>query len=122
MAATGGQPAFNAMNSICVVGQVKMTGSHVQLSEDSANAAGNSEMGGFVLWQKNPDLWCLELVVSGFKICAGSDGKIAWNQSSSQPCHANKGPARPLRRFFQASHHLMKMITMIMILASHANN
>ncbi|KAK7856611.1 hypothetical protein CFP56_022612 [Quercus suber] len=49
----------------------------------------------------NPDLWYLELVVSGFKVSAGSDGKVAWNQSSSQPSHANKGPPRPLRRFFQ---------------------
>lgn len=65
------------------------------------NRSGMPEIGGFVLWQKNPDLWFLELVVSSFKVGAGSDGKVAWNQSSSQPCNANKGPPRPLRRFFQ---------------------
>ncbi|KAH0874679.1 hypothetical protein HID58_072041 [Brassica napus] len=50
---------------------------------------------------KNPNLWFLELVVSGFKISAGSDGKVAWNQSSTQPSQAHRGPPRPLRRFFQ---------------------
>ncbi|KAL2346333.1 hypothetical protein Fmac_000333 [Flemingia macrophylla] len=69
--------------------------------DDSVESRGKPEVGSFVLWQKNPDLWCVELVVSGFKVSAGSDGKVAWNQSSSQPFHANKGPARPLRRFFQ---------------------
>ncbi|KAL5780467.1 hypothetical protein ACOSQ2_011204 [Xanthoceras sorbifolium] len=101
VAATGGQSAFNAVNSMYAVGQVKMLGSEMQQGDDSVHTRGNCEIGGFVLWQKNPDLWCLELVVSGYKICAGSDGKIAWNQSSSQPCNANKGPPRPLRRFFQ---------------------
>uniref|UniRef100_A0A5B7B1P1 DUF620 family protein n=1 Tax=Davidia involucrata TaxID=16924 RepID=A0A5B7B1P1_DAVIN len=53
------------------------------------------------LWQKNPDLWFLELVVSGCKVSAGSNGKVAWSQSSSGPSNASKGPPRPLRRFFQ---------------------
>ncbi|KAG4391903.1 hypothetical protein AAZX31_04G032400 [Glycine max] len=69
--------------------------------DDSVQSRGKTEVGGFVLWQKNPDLWCLELVVSGFKVGAGINGKLAWNHSSSQPFHANKGPSRPLRRFFQ---------------------
>lgn len=88
------------------VGQVKMQGSEMHQGDDSVHARGNCEAGGFVLWQKNPDLWCLELVVAGFKVSAGSNGKIAWNQSSSQPNHAHRGPARPLRRFFQVTHHL----------------
>ncbi|KAK9678337.1 hypothetical protein RND81_11G204800 [Saponaria officinalis] len=37
----------------------------------------DGEVGGFVLWSKKPDLWSLELVVSGTKISAGSDGKVA---------------------------------------------
>lgn len=78
-----------------------MLGSEMQQGDDSVSAKGNCEAGGFVLWQKNPDLWCLELVVAGFKICAGSNGKVAWNQSSSQPNVAHRGPPRPLRRFFQ---------------------
>ncbi|KAG6608528.1 hypothetical protein SDJN03_01870, partial [Cucurbita argyrosperma subsp. sororia] len=101
VAAAGGQAALNSVNSMYAVGQVKMLGSAMQQGEDSVQMKGKCEVGGFVLWQKNPDLWYLELVVSGYKISAGSDGKVAWNQSSSQPSHANKGPPRPLRRFFQ---------------------
>ncbi|KAM4121941.1 hypothetical protein ACJW30_01G043900 [Castanea mollissima] len=101
VAATGGQAALNSVKSMYAVGQVKMVGSEMRQGDVSLHAKGNCEVGGFVLWQKNPDLWYLELVVSGFKVSAGSDGKVAWNQSSSQPSHANKGPPRPLRRFFQ---------------------
>ncbi|KAB5527867.1 hypothetical protein DKX38_021714 [Salix brachista] len=101
IAAIGGALALNSVKSMCAVGQVKMAASEMHQGEDSAHAEGKSEVGGFVLWQKNPDLWYLELVVSGYKVSAGSDGKVAWNQSSSQASHANRGPPRPLRRFFQ---------------------
>ncbi|XP_021284398.1 uncharacterized protein LOC110416681 [Herrania umbratica] len=101
VAATGGHLALTSMTSMYAVGQVKMQGSEMQQGDDSVHTRGNCEVGGFVLWQKNPDLWYLELVVSGFKVSAGSDGKVAWNQSSSQPGHASRGPPRPLRRFFQ---------------------
>ncbi|KAF4346653.1 hypothetical protein G4B88_009916 [Cannabis sativa] len=101
LAAIGGLGPLNSINNMYVVGQVKMMGSEMKVGDDSVQPKGKSEVGGFVLWQKNPDLWYLELVVSGFKVSAGSDGKVAWNQSSSQPSHANKGPPRPLRRFFQ---------------------
>ncbi|KAL5558068.1 hypothetical protein UlMin_034279 [Ulmus minor] len=101
LAATGGLAALTSITSMYAVGQVKMLGSEMREGDSSVHAKGKSEVGGFVLWQKNPDLWCLELVVSGFKVSAGSDGKIAWNQSSTQPCHPNKGPPRPLRRLFQ---------------------
>ncbi|XP_010529523.1 PREDICTED: uncharacterized protein LOC104806359 [Tarenaya hassleriana] len=109
VAACGGPAALNGVKSMYAVGQVKMHGSEMQLGEAEATATagrpakGGSafEVGGFVLWQKNPNLWFLELVVSGFKISAGSDGKVAWNQSSAQPSHAHRGPPRPLRRFFQ---------------------
>ncbi|KAK7283350.1 hypothetical protein RIF29_12802 [Crotalaria pallida] len=106
IAATGGVAALNSLNSMYAVGQVRMHVSNQLCQSDDidiecVSARGQAEVGGFVLWQKNPDLWCLELVVSGFKVSAGSDGKVAWNQSSSQPFHANRGPPRPLRRFFQ---------------------
>ncbi|KAM7272637.1 hypothetical protein ACFE04_027300 [Oxalis oulophora] len=101
IAATGGPIALNAMKSMYAVGQVKMQGSEMHKGDDSVRTQGNCEAGGFVLWQKNPDLWYLELIVAGFKVSAGSDGKVAWNQSFSQPSIANKGPPRPLRRFFQ---------------------
>ncbi|KAL8523761.1 hypothetical protein ACS0TY_013651 [Phlomoides rotata] len=93
VAATGGVATLNAVNSMYAVGQVKM----VVACEGVESGC---ESGGFVVWQKNPDLWYLELVVSGHKISAGSDGKMAWSQSSSNS-NASRGPPRPLRRFFQ---------------------
>ncbi|CAJ1973317.1 unnamed protein product [Sphenostylis stenocarpa] len=100
VAATGGVAALNSLESIYAMGRVRIcSGSEIQ--EGEFEARGKPELGGFVLWQKNPDSWCLELVVSGYKVSAGCDGKIAWNSSSSQPFHANKAPARPLRRLFQ---------------------
>jgi hypothetical protein len=36
--------------------------------------------GGFMLWQKRPELWCVEMVVSGSsgaKMSAGSDSEVA---------------------------------------------
>ncbi|KAL0878063.1 hypothetical protein Bca101_027769 [Brassica carinata] len=108
VAACGGPAALSAVKSMYAVGQVRMQGSEMVAGEDEGTTAtpvrlgkGNFEVGGFVLWQKNPNLWFLELVVSGFKISAGSDGKVAWNQSSTQPSQAHRGPPRPLRRFFQ---------------------
>ncbi|XP_042490958.1 uncharacterized protein LOC122070797 [Macadamia integrifolia] len=103
IAATGGLSALNAVHSMYAIGQVKMTSSEFHLSEgdESVKARGNAEIGGFVLWQKNPDLWYLELVVSGCKVSAGSDGKVAWRQYAAQQSHASKGPPRPLRRFVQ---------------------
>ncbi|KAB2628078.1 hypothetical protein D8674_032873 [Pyrus ussuriensis x Pyrus communis] len=104
VAATGGLAALNSVNSMCAVGEVKMVGSEMHQGDNDSvhvQSKGNGEVGGFVLWQKDPDLWYLELFVSGFKVSAGSDGKVAWNQCGSQPCHANKGLPRPLRRFFQ---------------------
>ncbi|KAI8549697.1 hypothetical protein RHMOL_Rhmol06G0045200 [Rhododendron molle] len=101
LAATGGQAALDSLRSMYAVGQVKMVSSDIHQGGDSTNAKRNCEVGGFVLWQKNPDLWFLELVVSGCKVSAGSDGKVAWSQSSSQPSQASRGPPRPLRRFFQ---------------------
>ncbi|KAL1309475.1 hypothetical protein HN51_052160 [Arachis hypogaea] len=101
VAATGGHSALNSVKSMYAMGQVRICGSEMRPDEEIFHPTGRREAGGFVLWQKNPDLWCIELVVSGFKVSAGSDGKLAWNQSSSQPFQANKGPPRPLRRFFQ---------------------
>ncbi|XP_059283110.1 uncharacterized protein LOC132036744 isoform X2 [Lycium ferocissimum] len=96
VAACGGQAALNLLNSMCAVGQVKMSTSDMNQSGSKCH----SEAGAFVLWQKNPVLWVLELVVSGCKVSAGSNGKVAWSQSSSSST-ASKGPPRPLRRFFQ---------------------
>ncbi|XP_049412520.1 uncharacterized protein LOC125875578 [Solanum stenotomum] len=100
VAACGGQAALNSVNSMCAVGQVKMSTSDMHQSGINDNSKCHCEVGAFVLWQKNPDQWVLELVVSGCKVSAGSNGKVAWSQSSSSSS-ASKGPPRPLRRFFQ---------------------
>uniref|UniRef100_A0A6N2KF59 DUF620 domain-containing protein n=1 Tax=Salix viminalis TaxID=40686 RepID=A0A6N2KF59_SALVM len=98
IAAIGGALALNSVKSMCAVGQVKMAASEMHQGEGSAHAEGKSEVGGFVLWQKEPRFMVPR--TSCFWL-QGSDGKVAWNQSSSQASHANRGPPRPLRRFFQ---------------------
>ncbi|WCJ19750.1 hypothetical protein M5689_002028 [Euphorbia peplus] len=111
IAAVGGEKALNSVESMCAMGKVKMAASEFCSGEGSlsnkvvkaknSRNGGGGEMGGFVLWQKRPDLWCLELVVSGCKISAGSDGKVAWRQTPWHHSHASRGPPRPLRRFLQ---------------------
>ncbi|XVE82652.1 hypothetical protein DITRI_Ditri16bG0023200 [Diplodiscus trichospermus] len=102
IAATGGQPALNAVHSMCVTGQVKITASEFHQGDAKrVNVKNTEEMGGFVLWQKDPDLWSLELILSGCKVVSGSNGKLSWRLSSNQQAPVSKGPPRPLRRFLQ---------------------
>ncbi|KAJ6311841.1 hypothetical protein OIU77_013568 [Salix suchowensis] len=109
IAAVGGERALNSVDSMYAMGKVKMAASEFCAGEGSLNSnkmmkvknQRHGEMGGFVLWKKGPDLWCLELVVSGCKISAGSDGKVAWRQTPWHHSHASRGPPRPLRRFLQ---------------------
>ncbi|XP_051123900.1 uncharacterized protein LOC127246509 isoform X2 [Andrographis paniculata] len=101
LAATGGSSALNAIKSMYAVGQMKLAiVSDVTHNPQPQAAMKASEAGGFVLWQKNPDLWYLELVVSTYKISAGSDGKTSWSHSSLN-LNPTKLPPRPLRRLFQ---------------------
>ncbi|KAI3665495.1 hypothetical protein L6452_44122 [Arctium lappa] len=101
MAAIGGQPALNTVQSLCAVGQIKISASDFHQGDEAVNSKSRDEAGGFVLWQKNPNLWCLELLVSGCKVISGSNGKISWRQSSNLQRPMTKGPPRPLRRFLQ---------------------
>ncbi|XP_030551107.2 uncharacterized protein LOC115755733 [Rhodamnia argentea] len=113
VAASGGEQALSAVESMYAMGKVRMAASEMCSGEEGkAKAAaaaatvksmrhGVGEVGGFVLWQKRPELWCLELVVPGCKISAGSDGKVAWRQTPWHHSHASRGPPRPLRRFLQ---------------------
>ncbi|CDP02043.1 unnamed protein product [Coffea canephora] len=101
IAATGGQQALNSVNSMCALGQVKISSSEFHQGDDSVKVRNTEEAGGFVLWQKNPDLWCLELLISGCKVISGSNGKVSWRESSNQQRPIAKGPPRPLRRFLQ---------------------
>ncbi|KAK6929427.1 Protein of unknown function DUF620 [Dillenia turbinata] len=113
IAAVGGEGAMETIESMCVVGKVKVAASEfcsageglknkgVKMKNMKSNGSSCGEMGGFLVWQKRPDLWCLELVVSGYKISAGSDGKVAWRQTPWHHSHASRGPPRPLRRLLQ---------------------
>lgn len=119
IAAAGGENALNSIHSMYAMGKFKMATTEVIAGEglnfncknlssnkvmkikSSKNGGGGGEMGGFVLWQKRPDLWSLELMVSGYKISAGSDGKVAWRQTPWHNSHASRGPPRPLRRSLQ---------------------
>ncbi|CAK9326231.1 unnamed protein product [Citrullus colocynthis] len=112
VAAVGGEHALNSIDSMYAMGKVKMAASEFWSGEGCLNGkaavkgknngkGGGGEMGGFVVWQKRPELWCLELMLSGCKISAGSDGKVAWRQTPWHHSHASRGPPRPLRRFLQ---------------------
>lgn len=115
IAAMGGDKALNSMDSMYAMGKVKMLASEFCSGDGKSNSSkakkarrhghgGGREdghVGGFILWQKRPDLWSLELVVSGCKISAGSDGKLAWRQTPWHQSHASRGPPRPLRRSLQ---------------------
>ncbi|VAH64241.1 unnamed protein product [Triticum turgidum subsp. durum] len=103
IAATGGQAALQGVQSMYAVGKVKMCASEFHLGDQTVTAAqGRAEVGGFVLWQKCPEVWYFELIMAGHKMSAGSDGKVAWRQSAAENSHASRGPPRPLRRSLQA--------------------
>lgn len=130
VASVGGEKALNSIDSMYAMGKVKMAASEFCAGEGSLNdrlvkvrhlkkGVGGGEMGGFVLWQKRPDLWCLELVVSGRKISAGSDGKLAWRQTPWHHSHASRGPPRPLRRFLQVECLLFLNHSLILLICSH---
>ncbi|KAI9113532.1 hypothetical protein K1719_015459 [Acacia pycnantha] len=102
IAATGGPPALNALQSMCVMGQIKINASEFHQTSDNREVKKSSEeIAAFLLLQKDPDLWCLEMLASGCKVCSGSNGKVSWRHSSNQQSPASKGPPRPLRRFLQ---------------------
>ena len=114
IAAVGGEHALNSIDSMYAMGKVKMVASEFSSGEGCFNGKpmkakngkggiSSGEMGSFVIWQKRPDLWCLEMMLSGCKISAGSDGKVAWRQTPWHHSHASRGPPRPLRRFLQVN-------------------
>ncbi|KAF3789213.1 Histone H4 [Nymphaea thermarum] len=100
LAATGGLQAMSSLSSMYAIGKVRMRASEFHQG-DAGKPRNNSELGAFVLWTKNPDLWYLELVLFGYKMSAGSDGKLAWRQTPWLQSHAMRGPPRPLRRLLQ---------------------
>ncbi|CAN6466253.1 unnamed protein product [Victoria cruziana] len=101
LAATGGLQAMSSVSSMYAIGKVRMRASEFHQGEQPVKQRNGSELGAFVLWTKNPDLWYLELVLFGYKMSAGSDGKVAWRQTPWHQSHAMRGPPRPLRRLLQ---------------------
>eukprot|EP00267_Zea_mays_P027902 XP_008657199.1 uncharacterized protein LOC103636621 [Zea mays] len=102
IAATGGQAALQGVRSMYAVGKVRMCASEFHLGDQTVTAAqGRAEVGGFVLWQKTPEVWFFELIMAGHKMSAGSDGKVAWRQSAAEHSRVSRGPPRPLRRSLQ---------------------
>ncbi|CAL4907206.1 unnamed protein product [Urochloa decumbens] len=104
VAAAGGEPALSAATSMYAMGKVRMRTSKGQKARTGMGVvnSGGEVAGGFVVWQKMPEMWCVEMVVAGgTKMSAGSDGKVAWRQTPWQQAHASRGPPRPLRRCVQ---------------------
>lgn len=115
VAAVGGEKALNSIDSIYAMGKLIMETPEFCAGDGSSlnkkvvvkgkslrsHSNGGGDMGGFVLWQKRPDIWCLDLVVSGCKICAGNDGKVTWRQTPWHGSHPSRGPPSLLRRFLQ---------------------
>ncbi|WOG98965.1 hypothetical protein DCAR_0418311 [Daucus carota subsp. sativus] len=104
IAASGGHKFQNCIHNAYATGKVQMlafeseTAGKVVKSRNSSRAL---ESGGFVLWQMNPDMWYVELVLGGTKIHAGCNGKLVWRHTPWLGSHAAKGPVRPLRRALQ---------------------
>uniref|UniRef100_A0A0D9WEE0 Uncharacterized protein n=1 Tax=Leersia perrieri TaxID=77586 RepID=A0A0D9WEE0_9ORYZ len=101
VAAAGGEAAIGAATSMYAMGKVRMR-TTMNKGKVMGVATGGEVSGGFVVWQKKPELWCVEMVVAGgVKMSAGSDSKVAWRQTPWQEAHASRGPPRPLRRCVQ---------------------
>lgn len=103
-AASGGQKLQNSIRNAYAMGKVRMLASEFETATrvlKNRNATRDSESGGFVLWQMNPDMWYVELAVGGSKVHAGCNGKIVWRHTPWLGAHTAKGPVRPLRRALQ---------------------
>ncbi|XP_057975096.1 uncharacterized protein LOC131162528 [Malania oleifera] len=103
-AASGGQKLQNSIHNAYAMGKVKMIACEIETATKvikSRNSSKAPELGGFVLWQMNPDMWYVELALGDSKVHAGSNGKLVWRHTPWLGAHAAKGPVRPLRRALQ---------------------
>ncbi|KDP21903.1 hypothetical protein JCGZ_03041 [Jatropha curcas] len=103
-AATGCRKLEGTVKNMFATGKVAMAMVD-ELGGSSGLAAGattgDTQKGCFVMWQMVPNKWLIELVVSGHKVVAGSDGNVAWRHTPWLAAHAAKGGIRPLRRALQ---------------------
>ncbi|KAL7125254.1 hypothetical protein ABFS83_14G104800 [Erythranthe nasuta] len=103
-AASGGQKVQNSIKNAYAMGKLKMVASEFETATrvvKNRNADRAVESGSFVLWQKNPNMWYVELAVGGSKVHAGCNGKLVWRHTPWLGPHTAKGPVRPLRRSLQ---------------------
>lgn len=101
LAASGGQ---KLIQNAYTMGKVRMAAYDIETATrviKNKNTSKATESGSFVLWQKNPDMWYIELALGGSKIHAGCNGKLVWRHTPWVGAHAAKGPVRPLRRALQ---------------------
>ncbi|KAI4342331.1 hypothetical protein MLD38_026969 [Melastoma candidum] len=101
MAASGAQTVQNTVKNAYAMGKVKMTMSEFETAAKVTKNRKSAQMGRFVLWQMNPDMWYVELAVGGSKVHAGCNGKLVWWHTPWLGAHIVKGPVRPLRRTLQ---------------------
>ncbi|CAA0826471.1 Protein of unknown function (DUF620 [Striga hermonthica] len=103
-AACGGQKVQSLIKNAYAMGKLKIVASEFETATKVVkhkNTCKSPELGSFVLWQMNPDMWYVELAVGGSKVRAGCNGKIVWRHTPWLGAHAAKGPVRPLRRALQ---------------------
>ncbi|WOK92443.1 hypothetical protein Cni_G01134 [Canna indica] len=100
-ATTGCSKRGRTAKSMYASGRVWMEMAHEHGLSSSGAASKGHHKGCFVVWQMVPDMWLVELAVSGHQIAAGSDGKVAWRRTPWLGAHAARGGVRPLRRALQ---------------------
>ncbi|KAF3325478.1 hypothetical protein FCM35_KLT10549 [Carex littledalei] len=98
MASTGCLKLQNSIKSMYASGSMRLA---CGPGESEGPMKRTSETGCFVVWQKSPNRWLVELVVAGCRVVAGCDGKIVWRRLPWLGTHAARGPHRPLRRIIQ---------------------
>ncbi|KAI3985779.1 hypothetical protein MKX01_036953 [Papaver californicum] len=106
LAATGCLKHDKIFKNMYASGTVKMVCHETEIGIDKGRRSGSRigarVTGCFVIWQMNPGMWSMELVIQGGdKVVAGSNGKIVWRNTPWLGTHAAKGPPRPLRRIIQ---------------------
>ncbi|KAG6532714.1 uncharacterized protein LOC121971040 isoform X1 [Zingiber officinale] len=101
LAATGCLKQSKRMKSMYVAGRVKVACHETDCGSGRIGARARGEQGCFVLWQKSPGMWSVELAVGDHKAVAGSNGEVVWRNLAWLGTNAARGPRRPLRRIVQ---------------------
>ncbi|MFS7914815.1 hypothetical protein Hanom_Chr02g00157951 [Helianthus anomalus] len=68
---------------------------------DHRNSSKTAESGSFVLWQMNPNIWYVKLLLGASKVHVDCNGRLVWRHTPWLGAHAVEGPVRPLRRALQ---------------------